>query len=61
MLETCGILETRPREYEVAQVMNWPSAFEMQLYFHAFIILEECVETRLVLTVGMYNSGTQLS
>lgn len=51
------ILKTRPRTSFMAQAMSHPRAFEMQLYFHALIFLEECRWTKLVFTVRKYHSG----
>lgn len=54
------ILEARPRKSHIAQRMSHPSALEIQLYFYAPMLLEECMQKKLVPTVHSYNSCIRL-
>lgn len=54
------IVETLPRESVMAQVMSFPSAFEICLYFCARMFLEEYMQTKWVSTVRGYNNDMRL-
>lgn len=54
------ILKTLPQQSLMAQEMLRRSAFQMQLYFFAFMFLQACMGTKLVSTTRTYNSGMLL-
>lgn len=50
-----SILQTRPHKSTMAQAKSLQEPFEMQLYHHTFLVLEECMQTKLVSTVRIYK------
>lgn len=53
-------LNARPRMSFMAQAVSGPSAFQVQIYFHGFMVLEEYIRTKFFSTVCKYSSGMHM-
>lgn len=41
--------------------MSWPSAFDMQLYFHSLMCHDDCMRKKMVSTLHNYNCGMHVA